>query len=369
MKLLIILAALGKEGISNSVVTYLENMDRTGFSITIGVAGPIDENMNERVSKLGISAVQFCNRMKYPVSYFFQLLRLLNKDKYDIMHVHGNSATLGLDLLSGCLAGVPVRIAHSRNSSCTHKIVEKLMRPLFYATYTEGFAVSKEAGDWLFPGRRYTIIPNGKNLDRFIFDKDKRELIRKENGIGNEIILGHVGAFNRQKNHKYLIDIFYELVKRETGEPKYQLWLFGPDDGEKDNVLQQINSLGLGDKVKIFDYKNNIQDYLSAMDIMIFPSLYEGLPNVVVEWQISGLPCLISQTITKECKVFDTVEYLDIEAKVDVWADRIQKIALEDRETKEILIRKGIADAGYDIKNNAEMLRKKYLHLVKEELP
>lgn len=360
MKLFIILAALGKEGISNSVVTYFENMNRSGLEITVGVAGDIDPDMMTRLSKIGISLYPLVNRSKKPFSYFFQLVNVLKKNHVDVLHVHGNSASLAIDLLAGKLANIPIRIAHSRNSSCTHLILDKLMRPFFNLLYTDAFAVSKEAGRWLFGKRKFLIVPNGKDLNKFAFNEEIRNEIRFGNGVSDKIIVGHVGAFNKQKNHVFLLDIFKCLL---ADSDKYELWLFGADDGERENIINLIKKNELQNHIKVFDYRNDIQHYLNAMDVMVFPSLYEGLPNVVIEWQINGLTCFLSDSITKDCKVLDSVHFIPLTKSPGYWADQILHFSYNRSLYSKTEIFRRMQLANFDIKTNAEFLKNKYEEL------
>ena len=358
VKILIILGGLGTEGITNSVLTYLEHMDKTGLDITLGVAGKSDKEQLTRANNIGIKIYFLPGRNIFPIKYFFNMISLIKREKFKIVHVHGNSATLGLDMLAAWIGGARVRIAHSRNTSCTHPLMDKCMRLLFNMTYTDGFACGEDAGMWLFKDKKYTVIPNGKDVNKFIYSEKNRSLVRAELGIKDEIVLGHVGIFNEQKNHDFLIDIFNDLCKQSNN---YILCLFGGDGGKLAKIQEKVNAYGLNSKVKFMGFKNDMACYLSGMDIMVFPSLYEGLPNVVVEWQISGLPCLISDKITRECKVFDNVRYLPIDIGTKIWVDAIKSTLIKDRLSDEEHIRKEIARAGYDISQNVISLRRKYL--------
>lgn len=363
IKILMILGGLGKEGITNSVLTYLENLDMTDLDMTLGIAGKAEKEALERAKKIGIKIVFLPGRNTKPIPYFFSLKKIIKKQGYDIVHVHGNSATLAIDMLAAKLGGAKVRIAHSRNTSCTHPMMDKIARPIFNQTYTDGFACGMEAGHWLFGNRPFTVIPNGKNVDRFLFKQEKRERLRTLYQVQDKIVIGHAGVFNTQKNHKYLIRIFYELCKTHDN---YELWLMGVDGGTLQEIKQQIKKYGIEDKIRFIGYQPNVEDYLCAMDIMAFPSLYEGLPNVVVEWQISGLPCYLSETITRECCVMDNVVYLPLNDDVSEWVSAIEQCKIQDRNGLQNYIKERMKNAGYDIKEDADKLRKMYLKLWKE---
>jgi glycosyltransferase involved in cell wall biosynthesis len=263
-------------------------------------------------------------------------------------------------MVAAAIAGCHVRIIHSRNSSCEHIKADKLLRPLMYATYTDGFACGQKAGEWLFKNRPFTIMKNGKDIDRFLFDKEKREEYREKlHTTENEILLGHVGLFHRQKNHDFLIDVFAEICKRKNN---YKLVLMGEGD-EKQRIQEKVKALGLAQRVIFLGQQTNVEDWLQAMDIMVFPSLFEGMPNVVLEWQICGLPALISSEITQECKITDGVKYLPLDKGAAYWADQILQTEIVDRDGKQEAIKKVFAEAGFDIRKNAEILRTKYEEL------
>lgn len=364
VKILMILGGLGKEGITNSVLTYLENLDMTDLDMTLGVAGKAEEMALDRAKKLGIKIEFLPGRNVEPVKYFFSLKDLVKKEKYDIVHVHGNSATLGIDMLAAKMGGVKVRIAHSHNTSCSHIYLDKLLRPLFYSTYTKGAACGADAGKWLFQNRDFVVIPNGKYIPTFLFDEGKRARIRNELDIDDKIILGHVGMFNSQKNHRFLIEMFKELCKKSN---KYVLCLFGSDGGTQSEIETLVKKHALEDKVLFMGYKDNVADYLSAMDIMLLPSLYEGLPTVVIEWQISGLPSLISDTITSECVIMENVKRLSITSGVKEWINEIIQIEPEDRCKKRDAIISAMRENGYDIEYDAERLKNMYVELMESK--
>lgn len=361
LNILIILGGLGNEGITNSVLTYLENLNKEGLNITLGVAGVSIEQQKKRAEAIGIKVAFLPGRNTNSMRYFFSLIKIIKKEKFDIVHVHGNSATLGIDMLAAKLAGAKVRIAHSRNTSCTHPLADKIMRPLFNLTYTEGFACGEDAGKWLFGDKPFTIIPNGKKIDKYLFNEDTRVRLRNELKIDDKTIaIGHIGVFNEQKNHTFLVDIIAELVKKDK---RYTLFLFGTDNGTMAHIKEKIESNRISDHVVFMGYKQNVNEYLSAMDIMLFPSLYEGLPNVVIEWQMAGLPCLISNTITKECVVMDNVKMLPINEGTDIWVKEILQCAIGDRSETIAYVKDNMSSAGYNIEKNVELLREKYYEL------
>lgn len=174
--------------------------------------------------------------------------------------------------------------------------------------------------------------------------------------------MGHVGLFHRQKNHPFLIDVFEEVC-RHSGQ--YKLVLIGEGE-DRGKIEEMVRQKGLTDKVIFLGRQSDVENWIQALDIMVFPSLFEGMPNVVLEWQLAGLPALISDVITKECGIMDTVSYLPLENGPAYWADQILHTPLNDRENTKEDIQKRFIEAGFDIKENAKVLKNKYIELLEK---
>ena len=268
---------------------------------------------------------------------------------------------MSVELVAARLAGCKVRIAHSHNTTCENQKADKILRPVFNRNYTTAFACGQDAGRWMFGKQKFTIIPNGRNLKKYEYDTKKRTEYRNKLGIPlDALVIGHVGRFNRQKNHEYLVRIFGEVYKKERNS---YLVLVGA--GEKmDKVKALVKELGLEKNVIFTGVIENVSDYLSVFDVMLLPSLYEGLPLVVIEWQIAGLPCIVSDTVTKECAIISLVKFESIKKEPEVWANEVMNLILQDRNDGKEVIFNEIKTAGYDIESGAERLKKIYLKLV-----
>lgn len=362
MKILgILTGAMIYDGITNSVYNYYAAMDRSDMQIDMVSSREHLPEMKQKFEALGCTVHCLEFRDSNPIKYFCKLAALIGREKYDVVHAHGNSATLAIETTAAWIAGCKVRIIHSRNSSCEHQKADKMLRPLMYATYTDGFACGDKAGKWLLGDRDFTVIQNGKDIDRFLYRPEVREEYRAKLGAApGNILVGHVGLFHKQKNHEFLIDIFQALHSRSD---KYRLVLIG--EGENQEMIhQKVVQLGLADSVLFLGRQSNVEDWLQAMDIMVFPSWFEGMPNVVLEWQISGLPVLLSDRITRECKIMDNVVYLPLEQSAEQWADQVEAMPAPDRNATRDAVREAFAAAGFDIRINAVELKKKYAELI-----
>lgn len=277
---------------------------------------------------------------------------------YDIVHVHIPNAAF-IVLRYAKKYGIKVRILHSHNARGADGAVKKIRNYLLnqwgirYAN--QYFACSVKAGNYLFGEKRcgqLVVLPNAIRLDRYAFDEKKRKIIRDSLGVKeHELLLGHIGRFAEQKNHEGLLKIFAE-TRRQGMDTK--LVMLG--DGElREKTGQLAEELGIKEQVLFAGVVANVPDYLSAMDIFLLPSLYEGLPVVCVEAQAAGLPCLISDQVTREIALTDQVWFL-ANGDLDNWCNRIRKISAEGRSRNAV---KGLEQ--YDIVRQTRNLEERYL--------
>lgn len=354
-------ACFENDGITNSILNYYRHMDKSKISMDFVIPNKLCERIQSEFKKNETKYYELPERIKKPVKYILKLKQIIKEGKYDIIHAHGSSSILFLEMFAGYLANCNVRIAHSRNTKTNHIVIHNLLKPFFRKTYTVAFACGKEAGKWLFgKEKNIIIIPNGKDSNEFKFKQSKREEYRKKYNINDKIVIGHVGRFNYQKNHEFLIDIFNILKNKNE---KYYLVLAGTGKLEKD-IKDKVKKLKIEDSVLFLGEVTNISEWLNAMDIMVFPSRFEGFPNVLIEWQISGLPCIISDKITKDVKVTDLVQFKSIEDSAEEWSNEISKIKINDRENPKYI--EEVKKAGYDIKENAKKLEEIYYSLLEE---
>ena len=292
--------------------------------------------------------------------------RFFRKHKYDIVYADTENPMRAIHLLMARFAGVKVRVIHSHNtgmqttSRLSYKIA-RVVKKLFPLSATHYFACSDLAAEWLFTrdvfeNKRYRVLKNGVDLNRFSFSTVSRKAIREKLGIPEDtLLLGHVGRFMPQKNHSFLLDVFVGVAARRNDA---RLMLIG-DGALRSEAEKKARELGIADQVLFIGNVQNVNDYLHAMDMFIMPSLFEGLPVTGIEAQAAGLPCIFSETITRELGITDLAEYLPIDKGPDAWVERIcrQNAAAPRRIMDEEIIR-----AGYSIDNTAAQLREFYLN-------
>ncbi|HZH58317.1 MAG TPA: glycosyltransferase family 1 protein [Metabacillus sp.] len=284
---------------------------------------------------------------------------------YKIVHSHMDKMS-GFVLKSAKKAGIPVRIAHSHNTQSEGGFAAKLYKEYAGSNIekaaTHYLACSNLAAKWLFKNKAKSskLLKNGIDMEKFTFSKKTREKIREELGIEKDsLVLGHVGRFNHQKNHAFLIDIFNELKKVES---KSYLVLVG-DGTLRSDIEEKVKRLRLEEKVKFLGVRSDINRLLQAFDLFIFPSFHEGLPVTLIEAQGSGLPCLISENITHEVDMkMDLVKFLPINNK-NVWVEEIREISTKDGSRN--ISNQALYQQGYDIKNTAHFMNDFYLEMVR----
>ena len=218
-------------------------------------------------------------------------------------------------------------------------------------------ACGEEAGKFLFPGKEYAVIPNAIETDKFRYDKEIRDRKRKELGINNEMVLGHVGRISYQKNHKFLIEIFYEILKKNNNA---LLLLVGIGEKEEE-VKKQIVELGISNKVRFLGNRADVFELYQAMDAFVLPSFFEGIPVVGIEAQYAGLPCFFSDKVPKEVAFSDNCSFIGLSKSVVQWENEILKTMQKcKRDGNDEKLRGSL----YDIKNAYKILADYYYSFV-----
>lgn len=360
--LLICTTRIGKTGVTNVVMNYLHSFNTEDIKFDLCAINNPEQSYIDLVRNLG-GEVYVIERLGNAFSYFKNLILLIKEQNYDAVHIHTNSHTAVLELLAAKIAGCPVRIVHSHNTTCKSVLLHRLLTPFFNILYTHGFACGEEAGRWMFGNRPFSVINNGVDVAKFVYDKSKRDEIRTKLGVDdNQFFLGHVGMFNGVKNQQFVVEVVSELCKKNEN---YRLVLIG--DGEQRNKVEEITkNLNLEDKVFFTGNIDNVSDYLSAIDLIVMPSLYEGLPLALIEQQANGLKCVVSDTITREVNKTGNVTFLSLNSPAEKWAEVIESTKHEgDRGVVSHNAIKDIIAAGYSIREEAKKLENYYKEIIK----
>lgn len=358
IRVLQVMASLDRGGAETVVMDWLRRIDRTKvtFDFVVNEGGPYA--FEEEAIGLGSRIVrapvfQGWNALGYATWW----RNLLTKHpEWQIVHAHHTTPAFIFLAVARRLGRRTIAHSHTggRDASLKGAARTALSWPLRFVAQTH-LACSTLAGTWMF-GRRTParVIPNGITAERFAYSLANRERTRRELGLQDALVVGHVGSFSKPKNHARLLRVFSALVKREQ---RARLLLVG-DGGLRDQIEQDIRSFDLEDKVLLVGVRRDIPELLSAMDVLLFPSHYEGLPVAVVEAQATGLPCVVSDSVTPEVALTDLVSFLSLGQSDNVWAQEVAetstRLVARSSRTQEI------RSAGYGAAEVAEEITDLY---------
>ncbi len=349
-----------RAGLETMLMNYYRNIDRDKIQFDFLTHRPDRGDYDDEIESLG-GRIYYAPRL-YPQNYpkYFNWMErfFLEHPEYKIVHSHIDAMSY-LPLKAAKMANVPVRIAHSHNTSIDKDFkffLKQYFRTKITRVATDYCTCGQEAGNFLFGDRNFTFIPNAIEVDRFLFNEDLRKKKRAELEIKNEFVVGHVGRLSYQKNHKLLIEIFNELLKVE---PNSLLVLVGVGEKEEE-IKKQVHQFDIDSKVKFLGNRIDVNELYQAMDIFVMPSFFEGVPVVGIEAQFSDLPCVFSDRVPKEVKFNKKTEFVKLEATLSEWVKAIKKMkGIERRIDAE-----GLVNNPYDIKIAHTILENYYLDMV-----
>ncbi|WP_138376510.1 glycosyltransferase family 1 protein [Dorea longicatena] len=350
-KVLCVVASLNAGGAETFLMKLLRCIDKSEYMMDFIVSAP--GIYDEEVTSLGGKIYRVPLRTEHPIKTFNQIRTIVKKNKYNNFLKLCDTPIGVFDLLAAKMGGathISVRSCNaSSNTSKKKEMMYSILRPMFNALSDCKIAPSDLAAEYTFGEKCFRNgsvkkLNNGIDLSVYKFDEKARKAIRNEYEITEDTeVLGHIGRFNQQKNHIFLIDIFNNYHKMK---PNSKLLLVG--NGELiEKVHKYVKNLGLDEYVIFAGIKKNIPQILSAMDCFILPSFYEGMPNTVIEAQATGLPCVISDTITREANITGLVQYISLNESFEQWTKIINEQILKSREN----VQDSIFRAGYDIQS------------------
>lgn len=352
-------------GVMSIIMNIYRNIDRERIQFDFLYFDNYDNTFESEINALGGVCYKI-SRPRLSKSFFNELKAFFNeKNMYSILHNH----EVYMNVIIAPIAkryGVKNVIVHSHTTKFSDKKINSIRNKILCLPIKKQadyyFACSKLAGRFLY-GDDYinkgkvVILNNAIECDKFKYDKNKRLEIRKKLELDGKMVVGHVGRFNEQKNHMFLIDIFNQICKLKSNA---HLILIG--DGPLENkIKEKVKILDLQEKVTFLGRRNDISDLMQAMDVFILPSLYEGLPLVGVEAQAAGLPCFMADTITDEVNFCDT-KFFNLKNDSSIIAKQVvESLENFNREDTTIYIREN----GYNIHDEVDKLKELYLKLVK----
>ena len=360
IKVLQIIGDVVGGGVETVIMNYYRNIDKTKIQFDFVVhKGALPQYITQ-VKNYGGKVYEITSYKSNILKYTYEIYKIIKENNYEIVHSNMNSLS-GFPLFAAYLAGAKVRILHNHTTDSKEEklrsLIKRVLRPFAKLFANQYWACSKLAAEWMYGknaviNSKITIINNAINLEKFKFNKEKREKLRKELGLENCFVIGHVGRFMKQKNHEFLIDIFNEVLEKKENA---KLLLIG--DGKLRTQMEtKVKNLGIEKAVIFLGVRNDVADLYNAMDVFVLPSLYEGLPVVGVEVQANSLPFICSDKVTNEILLTDNIRLLSLQQYKTEWCN-----AILNAERKKIANKKDSLLKNFDIKSQSRKLEKLYL--------
>ena len=354
---------MDRAGIETMLMNYYRRIDREKIQFDFLVNKTKPGDYDEEIRSMGgnIYVGPGLTPWAYPEYLRFMEKLLSEHPEIKILHAH-NEGMMEYALRGAEKAGLPVRIAHAHN---THIIrdykwpLKVFCKAFIPRTATEYFACGRDAGIYYFGERRWNekgyTMHNAIDPSSFRFSEEIRAEKRRELGVGDAFVIGHIGRFNVQKNHKRLVEIFAALLEKR---PDAVLLLIG--EGELEQATRdRVRELGIEDKVMFLGLRSDIPELCMAFDLFLMPSLFEGLPVVGVEAQAAGVPCVFSAEVTDEVVILPESTQIPLSSSDSEWAERIA--AFVGKSVDRVAALRAVQDAGYDINVETEKISRMYL--------
>lgn len=352
-RVLCIVGGMNAGGAETFLMKVYRCLDKTKYQMDFAVAIEEKGVYDDEIIAMGGKIHHIIPKSKGALKNFKSIKNLVKTEGYECVLRTSQHALSALELLAAKQGGAKTRVFRSSNSnvgstSSKQLLLHKAFRfmPRHFANVR--IAPSTEAAEFMFGAgcvskNKASLLHNAIDLSVYKYDEESRNKIREEFGLAGKMVVGHIGRFNYQKNHTFLLDVFQLLVKEN---PEARLLLVGKGELEQE-IRQKAERLGIADFIVFAGVRSDIPAILSAMDLFLFPSLYEGMPNTVIEAQATGLPCIVADTITREANITGKVSYVSLSSDASEWCKQIyEKISLPRQDTHEDFIR-----ARYDIES------------------
>lgn len=363
IRVLQIMGIVESGGVEAVIMNYYRHIDKTKVQFDFVMHKGSNPNYISEVKSMGAKVYEVTPYTKNIIKFTYEIYKIIKEGNYQIVHSNMNSLS-GFPLLAAYLAGAKVRILHNHTTDTKEEglrtTIKRALRPFSKAFANQNWACSKLAGEWMYGKEAVekgsvTVINNAIDLDKFVFNKDKRDELRKELGLEGKFVVGHVGRFMKQKNHDFLIDVFAEVVKEKEDAV---LLLIG-EGPLMELIKDKVKNLNLSNKVIFLGVRSDVADLYNVMDVFVFPSLYEGLGMVAVEAQINSLPVICSREVPVEAKISKSISFIELSDEIKKWIVEMDNFCNTGRfKTKEKLGRDN-----FDIRVESRKLEELYMRL------
>lgn len=370
IRILHVIGIMNRGGAETMIMNLYRHMDRTKVQFDFVENSAEPAAFDDEIQRLGgkiYRCPHYNGKNHFTYVKWWNCFFREHRGEYPIVHGHlGSTAAIYLSIAKKYGA---YTIAHSHNTRTQLNLGE-----IIYAVYSfptryianQLFSCSRVAAISRYGAKRggeksqCIIINNAISTDMFSLSQEHRMEIRNELNLGEQLVIGHVGRFNPQKNHPFLLEIFSALLKKE---PSAVLLLVGGGE-DLPKIQAKAQTLGIAENIRFLGVRSDVADLMQAMDVFVFPSLYEGLPVTMVEAQASGLPCLISDKVPEECIITEgLVDVMPLSASADAWAEKV----LEKRKCPRTDHSEEVAAHGFDIEAEALKLQEFYQNVYQNQ--
>jgi len=365
IKVLHLVPGLASGGISSVLLNYYKHMDKERVHFDFAVFMPELGNSAEAFRQMGSEIHILPQKSKDMSEYKKQLMKIIREGEYDVVHAHQNYQSF-IPLRYAKKCGIKVRIAHA-HSTVIDKVnfVKKLLFVISRAVncfyITDYFACGIDAGSAMFGSamnrKNARVLKNAVSNEKFVFSQEIRERVRTEMGWHDKTVIGNIGRLSQEKNQLFLIKIFNEISKLDEAAI---LCICGEGE-ERKKIETLIEKLGICDKVQLLGNRDDVAELMNGFDVFLLPSLFEGLPVTGIEALTNGIPCVMSDTITREFDEYNKIKFLPLESPPSEWAKVVVEVAMQGHNADIAYMMK---DAGYDILDAAKELELYYIDKV-----
>lgn len=361
IRVLHVLNSLSSGGAESFIMNVYRNIDKSKVQFDFLLRSNQNNLYIEEVERLGGKVYILPDFPRHILKNYKELKEFFTlHEEYKIMHVHANSLLYIKPLKVAMDNKVPVRIIHSHNTRSRNNLFYGALhawnKRKINKIATHLFACSEDAGKWMFGENKFKVIHNAVDLENFTYNLQDRANIRKEFGIENKYVIGHVGRFAKQKNPIFLLEIF-KAIKELNSDAV--LLLVGTGEMEQ-AIKKKASQLGVMEDIIFAGVRTDIPQIMSAMDVFLFPSLYEGLAIALIEAQASGLNCVTSEKVVpSKVNVTGLVKYIPLDQSAAEWAASVLKSSGRSPQGKDM--KKTLKNAGYDIKSEVSKMESFYI--------
>lgn len=368
IRVLHVVGKLGSGGVEKLLVSVLENINRSDIMFDFLLSTKEEGFYDEHVKELGAKLIRIPsgNGIIEKIKKRIKVYMFLTKGKYQFVHLHGTQPQTYVDAYLAKKAGVKNVFLHAHNtkSSTDHRTYILPLFKFIFGKYPSYYiACSQEAADYMWPKdvdpNKCSVVINGIDFNKYEFSLEKRKTFRHENHLEDKFVVGNIGRFAEQKNHKFLLKVFSGV---KTRIPNSVLLLIG-EGKMKEQLIDMANQMGINDSVIFYGTTKDVPSALMGMDVMCFPSFYEGLGIVAVEAQAASLPVVVSEGVPESANISSYYHKMNLKDSENVWADKVCSFLNSSYRKNNMQFLK---QSPYDIRETANKLIQIYQNLEKK---